>query len=113
MVYNFEEDESYLWNRKRAYKSPITLKDFEKILPRGKTLSDYTFEELQGMTHRLPIEKRVQQGVLWKKVLETKAGIANDQIEHIEESEKYREELRVTSFVGWSAYPGVRSYPKE
>lgn len=113
IVFNEEEEEYYLWARKRAYKPKITMRDFEKVLPPGKSIMDYTPEQIQGFVHRIPISKRVSEGVLWKKVLESKAGIANDFIEKIEDSQKYQtNEYKVEEFVGWSAYPGRRSYGK-
>ena len=109
IVYNDEEDEYYLWNRKRAYRRKVVMRDIQKYLPiGGKTIFDLTDSEIAF--YAAQVSKQKTQGVSWKRVLESKAGIVRDQIEHIEELETYRGGLQVKAFVGWSAYPGVKSW---
>jgi len=113
IVYNEDEDEFYLWNRKRAYRPKITLKDLEATLPKGgRSILDYSPEELSFLASQVPARKKAGRGVLWKQVLQSKGGIAKDQIEHIEALEAYSGALKVEAFVGWSAYPGIKSWPK-
>ncbi len=109
VIYNEEEDEFYLWNRKRAYKNKVTITDYLKAIPKGMSPDDFSLAELEAY---LPIRLRVQKGVFWKDVEGSRAGLSRDQIEHIEQQEKYQGTMLVKAFVGWSAYPGVRSYPK-
>ena len=57
VIYDGEEDAYYLWTRKRAYKSPITLSDFAKVIPKGKSILDYSPDELNQFIPLLPLAR--------------------------------------------------------
>lgn len=116
IVYNEDEGEHYLWNRKKAYQASMTLKDIQKVLPPGVSLMDLSPEKLSYYSLRVPIEKRVKRGVLWREVIRNKDGIIEsmeNSIEHTSQRKDSGGNFQVKACVGWSAYPGKRRWPKE
>lgn len=116
IVFNEDEDEYYLWERKRAYRPKITVRDLEAVLPSSVSILDMTPDQIRHYLPLIPEHKRVGRGVSWREVVSTKDTILQDQIRSIDEGSPTSSKaslqagLQVKAVVGWSAYPGKKSY---
>ncbi len=97
------EEVTYLWRQARRITKRPTMGDLLKVVPKGRRFRDMTPEEL---IQHLPVEVRAPKGITWAEVLKQKSQIHQEQIEKMEEHHEY-EDLQVSDFVGWWAYPAV------
>lgn len=109
VVFDENEEETYLWNRKNLLSRKITAGDIYRLIKGDKKLSSIPYQEA---VLRLPVSIRAPHGLKWREVLKIKAGRVSDDIddisgEHAPSSTSGGGSYQVKEFIGWTVYPAA------
>jgi len=109
VVFDENEEEYYLWNRKNLITRKITAGDIAKLIARNKKLSSLSYADA---IKYLPVSIQAPKGVLWPDILKLKAGRIAEDIEdidgeHAPSSTSGGGSYQVKEFVGWTVYPAA------